>query len=71
MAEPDFLCATRASYDILAVDYQKAAQNAVAEQPLERGLLAAFAELASGGRVVDVGCGTGEYTAHLHKWAWG
>ncbi|MGI5218273.1 class I SAM-dependent methyltransferase [Nocardia sp. CA-290969] len=37
--------------------------------PLERALLAAFAELVranSGGPVADIGCGPGQVTAHLH-----
>lgn len=59
-----FLLTTRESYDAVARDF--AGQPRLAEQPFERAMLAAFAELVSGGPVVDVGCGPGHVTAHLH-----
>ncbi|WP_026122319.1 class I SAM-dependent methyltransferase [Nocardiopsis halotolerans] len=70
-AEPEssFLTATRASYDTVAVDYDELARGELAGKPLDRALLALFAELVrdgGGGPVVDVGCGTGRNTAHLH-----
>ncbi len=34
---------------------------------MERSLLTLFAELASGGRTADVGCGPGQVTAFLHE----
>ncbi len=57
----------RASYDTAAENYSSLVLNDLESQPVERGLLAIFAELASGGRVADVGCGPGQLTMHLHK----
>ncbi|UZI29591.1 class I SAM-dependent methyltransferase [Streptomyces sp. VB1] len=69
-AEPDFLNATRSSYDAMAPAYVDFARGELAAKPLERALLSAFAELAAAGGgglpVADVGCGTGRVTAHLH-----
>ena len=62
---PDFLTATRSSYDRLAVDYADHFRDALAELPVERAMLALFASLADG-PVLEVGCGTGHATAHLH-----
>nr|WP_241266709.1 class I SAM-dependent methyltransferase [Streptomyces scabichelini] len=39
----------------------------MARQPVERGMLSIFAELASGGRIADVGCGPGQITQYLHQ----
>ncbi|MFJ9886035.1 class I SAM-dependent methyltransferase [Streptomyces sp. NPDC091287] len=69
-AEPDFLNATRSSYDTMAPAYVEFARGELAAKPLERALLSAFAELAAAGGglpVADVGCGTGRVTAHLHE----
>ncbi|OOC53497.1 methyltransferase [Nocardiopsis sinuspersici] len=65
--EPSFLAATRVSYDTVAEDYDELARDELAGKPLDRALLALFAELvrARGGPVADVGCGTGRNTAHL------
>lgn len=69
-AEPEFLNATRSSYDAMAPGYAEHARGELAAKPLERALLGAFAELAAtaggGLPVADVGCGTGRVTAHLH-----
>ncbi|MFC5724516.1 class I SAM-dependent DNA methyltransferase [Streptomyces gamaensis] len=68
MTEPDFLHATRASYDSMAVEYADFARDELAAKPLDRALLAGFAELvrgAGGGPVAELGCGTGRVTAHL------
>ncbi len=68
MTEPDFLRHTRASYDTMSTEYAERFGNELAAKPLERAMLAAFAELvrAAGlGPVADVGCGTGRVTAHL------
>ncbi|MFD6585503.1 class I SAM-dependent methyltransferase [Streptomyces anulatus] len=67
---PDFLNATRASYDTMAPAYVEFARGELAAKPLERALLSTFAELAAAGGglpVADVGCGTGRVTAHLHE----
>ncbi len=69
MTEPDFLRTTRASYDAVAADYAEHFHDELATKPLDRALLAAFAELvraAGAGPVADLGCGPGRVTAHLH-----
>ncbi len=69
MTEPSYLCATRAAYDTVAVDYAELVSRELAAKPLDRALLAAFAELvqaAGVGPVADLGCGPGRVTAHLH-----
>jgi SAM-dependent methyltransferase len=68
VTEPDFLRATRASYDAVAVDYAVRFGNELAAKPLDRAMLTGFAELVlagGGGPVADVGCGTGRVTAVL------
>lgn len=60
---------TRCSYDTLARDYAAHFRGDLDGKPLDRALLAAFAELvlaSGGGPVVDAGSGTGRATAHLH-----
>ena len=67
--EPEFLRSTRASYDAVAADYAERFRDELTAKPLDRGMLAAFAEFvqaAGAGPVADVGCGTGRVTAHLH-----
>ncbi|MFI7640865.1 class I SAM-dependent DNA methyltransferase [Nonomuraea sp. NPDC049400] len=67
MTEPDFLRATRASYDAIATDYAELFREELAGKPLDRAMFAAFAELVRGsGPVADVGSGPGLVTAHLH-----
>ncbi|MEH0824114.1 MULTISPECIES: class I SAM-dependent DNA methyltransferase [unclassified Micromonospora] len=69
MTEPDFLTATRTSYDTMAADYTEFIRDELAALPLERAMLAAFAELVladGGGSVLEVGCGPGRITRHLH-----
>lgn len=66
---PDFLHATRASYDAMAADYTERYADHLADLPLDRALVAAFAELvrARGPEpVADVGSGPGHVTARLH-----
>ncbi|MDQ0788173.1 class I SAM-dependent methyltransferase [Streptomyces sp. B3I8] len=68
MAAPDTLTATRDAYDAVAGTYADMFRASLREQPLERALLAAFAETvrADGdGPVADLGCGPGYVTAHL------
>ena len=70
MTEPDFLRDTRASYDALAGDYADRLRDELAAKPLDRAMLAGFAEhvlAAGGGTVGDIGCGPGRVTAHLHE----
>ncbi|QPP08754.1 class I SAM-dependent methyltransferase [Streptomyces bathyalis] len=70
MTGPDFLGATRTFYDAVAADYAERFHDELAAKPLDRALLAAFAELvlsAGGGKVADLGCGPGRMTAHLRE----
>ena len=70
MTEPDFLRDTRASYDAVAVGYAEWLRDELAAKPLDRAILAVFAELvraADQGPVADIGCGAGRVTAHLNE----
>jgi SAM-dependent methyltransferase len=57
---------TRASYDAVAETYAELFGDELAGKPLDRALLAAFAETVPG-PVADVGCGPGHVAAHLHR----
>lgn len=62
------LPATRDAYDTVAARYAQQFTDTLRDRPVERALLAAFAELvrASGDdEVADLGCGPGHITAHL------
>ncbi len=66
--EPSFLGATRSAYDAVAGLYAELFRDALDAQPLERAMLAVFAELvrsSGGGPVADVGCGPARLTGHL------
>jgi len=68
MPESD-LRATRAAYDAISAVYAARFQDTLSGRPVERGLLAAFAELVQReprGPVADLGCGPGHIAAHLH-----
>ncbi|HEX4225872.1 MAG TPA: class I SAM-dependent methyltransferase [Pseudonocardiaceae bacterium] len=65
MTEADYLDSTRAVYDTVAADYQRILRDELGGKPLDRAMLAAFAELAQP-PVADLGCGPGRITAHLH-----
>ncbi|MGR4878460.1 class I SAM-dependent methyltransferase [Streptomyces sp. LARHCF249] len=71
MTETSNLSAVRASYDRVAVDYARLLGTELSGKPLDRAVLAAFAEYVradagGGGRAVaDLGCGPGRVTAHL------
>ncbi|ATO14327.1 SAM-dependent methyltransferase [Micromonospora sp. WMMA2032] len=67
MTEPHWLTETRAAYDTVAEDYARLLPDVV-EPPLDRAVLAAFAETVGPDRpVLEVGCGTGRVTAHLRR----
>jgi SAM-dependent methyltransferase len=60
---------TASPYDAVASAYAELFGDVLATLPLERALLAAFAELVlaqDAGPVADIGCGPGHVTAHLH-----
>ncbi|GAA0503082.1 methyltransferase [Saccharopolyspora subtropica] len=60
------LRATAEAYDAVAVRYADMARDALDGFPLDRAVLAAFAELTrTTGRVAELGCGPGCVTAHL------
>ncbi|RKT51761.1 class I SAM-dependent DNA methyltransferase [Saccharothrix australiensis] len=63
-ADPAFLDTTRAAYDAVAVDYEALLRDQLARGVVDRAVLGAFAESASG-PVLDVGCGPGRVTTHL------
>lgn len=65
-----WLADTRTSYDTVADSYADRLRDTLAGEPYLRAALALFADLvyaAGSGPVVDVGCGPGHITAHLHK----
>ncbi|WP_406276268.1 class I SAM-dependent methyltransferase [Nocardia sp. NBC_00881] len=69
MTESSVLHDTRAAYDAVASLYGELFSNVLETLPLERALLAAFAELVqahNAGPVADIGCGPGHVTAHLN-----
>ncbi|WP_369391195.1 methyltransferase domain-containing protein [Streptomyces sp. CG1] len=60
------LGATRVFYDCIAEDYAAHFRDPLADRPLERALLGAYAELVGpAGTVADLGCGPGAVTAYL------
>lgn len=62
------LAATAAAYDAFAVRYAEFVRDALDHVPLDRAVLAAFADLVradGGGPVAELGCGPGQTTAHL------
>ncbi|TMQ83241.1 methyltransferase domain-containing protein [Actinomadura soli] len=58
--------ATRSAYDSVAVLYADTFRDFLDDMPLDRALLAAFADLTrDSGPVADLGCGPGRLTGHL------
>jgi SAM-dependent methyltransferase len=64
VTEPEFVTRTRESYDATADDFAVWIARELSTKPLDRAMLAGFAELVTG-RVADIGCGAGRVTAHL------
>ncbi|MET7406724.1 class I SAM-dependent methyltransferase [Streptomyces parvulus] len=65
-SDASFVTTTRTFYDAIAEDYQARFRTVLADSPLDRALIAAFAELVGpDGQVADLGCGPGRVTAHL------
>ncbi|OZC78898.1 SAM-dependent methyltransferase [Rhodococcus sp. 06-462-5] len=58
---------TRAAYDTVAESYADLVRDELDGRHLEHGLLATFADRVSSGSVLEVGCGTGRITEHLHR----
>ncbi len=70
MTEPAYLTDTRSGYDAVAEPYAETFRSALEDSPLDRALLAAFAELAGRhphAEVLEVGSGPGHVAAHLHR----
>ncbi|WP_436737536.1 class I SAM-dependent methyltransferase [Streptomyces sp. BBFR102] len=69
MTASDSLTATRAAYDAAADTYARLFHDSLRDAPLDRAMLAAFAEAVrgegGGAEVADLGCGPGHVTAHL------
>ncbi|MFD9814665.1 class I SAM-dependent methyltransferase [Streptomyces sp. NPDC059080] len=61
-----YLETTAGAYDAIAALYADLTRDSLDGLPLDRAVLAAFAELApGGGPVAELGCGPGYLTAHL------
>lgn len=71
VTEPEHLRTTRAGYDAIAEEYAELFAHELANAPLDRALLGAFAELLrrdhEAPEVLDVGSGPGGVTAHLRE----
>jgi ubiquinone/menaquinone biosynthesis C-methylase UbiE len=69
VTEPEYLRTTRAGYDAIAEDYAERFAHELENAPLDRAVMAAFAELVRRDHevpeVLDVGSGPGGVTAHL------
>ena len=64
------MAATAAAYDAVAARYTDFVRDELDHLPMDRALLAAFAEsvqAAGGGPVAELGCGSGRITAHLQS----
>ncbi|ROO88694.1 methyltransferase family protein [Actinocorallia herbida] len=68
MDETPQFTATAAAYDGIAETYATCYRDSLATRPLDRGFIAAFADLVRGrGPVLDAGCGPGHGTEHLRR----
>jgi ubiquinone/menaquinone biosynthesis C-methylase UbiE len=62
------LATTREAYDAVARDYARLVPDMSLETPLDRAVLAAFAEMLNehaDALIADIGCGSGRVTEHL------
>ena len=68
MIETSHLETTARAYDGVAALYAEFVRDSLDGLPLDRAMLAAFAEVVRGsGAVADLGCGPGYLTAHLQE----
>ncbi|MGW3494356.1 class I SAM-dependent DNA methyltransferase [Streptomyces sp. NPDC001020] len=70
MTDTSHVQITRASYDTVAVDYERLLRDDLDTNTFDRAMLGAFAERVlggGGGPVGDLGCGPGRVTTHLDK----
>lgn len=70
MTELTYPRTTQVAYDAVAGLYAELFRTALEGAPLDRAMMAVFAELvraADAGPVADLGCGPGHVTAHLHS----
>lgn len=70
MPKPAYLRETKAAYDLVAEDYAKLLRGELDGKPLDRAILAVFAEAArqlAEAEVADVGCGPGRITDYLRS----
>jgi SAM-dependent methyltransferase len=65
VTEASYLTTTRTAYDTLAAAYVDFIRDEMAAQPFDRAMLAVFAETVQG-PVMEIGCGPGRISAHLH-----
>jgi ubiquinone/menaquinone biosynthesis C-methylase UbiE len=71
--ELDHVASTRAVYDFSAAEYARKVGTTVTasfERPIDRAVLDTFADdcaAVPGGHVLDIGCGVGRVTSHLHN----
>ena len=69
MIESRYLSETRDGYDAIARPYAETFRSELADSPLDRAVLAGFAELVASrhpeGRLIEVGSGPGDVAAHL------
>ncbi|MFF3013143.1 class I SAM-dependent DNA methyltransferase [Streptomyces sp. NPDC057939] len=69
MVEHNALSTVRDAYDAAAPTYARLFRDSLRDSPLDRAILAAFAEVVGAredGPIADLGCGPGHITAHLN-----
>jgi SAM-dependent methyltransferase len=65
VTQPDFITATRTSYNTVATSYAELFRDELGGKPFDKGALTAFAEDTEG-TIADIGCGPGQLTAYLN-----